>query len=168
MSRHLFVARHTESTLSQQLFQEVNAYRRSRGVAQLPRHAGLDQLAREHSEYLRKHRGTFSLYGKNVSHIGAETRARVAYLRYRMDPCSENVAFTLSRDSETQTAKAIAQLWQNSANHEVAMSNNTWTDTGVGTVIDKDGAVFATQIFGVSRNFQMVQKTTLTHTTESR
>lgn len=159
MSRHLFVARHTEATLSQQLFQEVNAYRRSRGAAQLPRHPGLDQLAREHSEYLRKHRGTFSLYGKNVSHIGADKRARVAFLLYQMDTCSENVAFTLSRGSEAQTAKAVAQLWQNSANHEVAMADPTWTDTGVGTVVDKDGAVFATQIFGVRRNFQMVGKT---------
>ena len=168
MSRHLFVARHTEATLSQQLFQEVNAYRRSRGAAQLPRHAGLDQLAREHSEYLRKHRGTFSLYGKNVSHIGADKRARVAWLLYQMDTCSENVAFTFNRGSEAQTAKAVAQLWQNSANHEVAMADPTWTDTGVGTVVDKDGAVFATQIFGVRRNFQMVGKTPPTPTTNFR
>ena len=158
-TRVVFTAQHTESSLSQELFQRVNSYRSSRGAAPLTRHSGLDRLAQDHCEYLRQHRGTFSLYGKNVSHLGFETRARIASLYYHMDACSENVAFTMSRPTETQTVTALVSLWQHSENHEYAMSQKTWTDTGIGIVVDRDGAVFATQIFGIGHNALLVEQT---------
>lgn len=154
----VFTARHTESSLSQELFQRVNSYRSNRGAPPLQRHAGLDRLAQDHCEYLRQHRGTFSLYGNNVSHMGFETRARIASLHYHMDACSENVAFTMSRPTEAQTATALVRLWQNSENHEYAMKQKAWTDTGIGTVVDRDGAVFATQIFGVASSSFLVER----------
>jgi uncharacterized protein YkwD len=84
--------------------------------------------------------------------MGFEARARIASIQYHMDTCSENVAFTMSRPTETQTVTALVSLWQHSENHEYTMSQKTWTDTGIGTVVDRDGAVFATQIFGVDHN----------------
>ncbi len=152
-----WTSRHNESTLSQELFQRVNSYRSSRGVSSMQRNAGLDLLARQHCEYLRQHRGTFSLYGKNVSHMGIETRARLASLRYHIDTYGENVAFTMSLPTETQTVTALVRLWQNSENHQYAMVQKAWTDTGVGTVVDRDGAVFATQIFGIVNDSFLVK-----------
>ena len=155
----VFKGPHSESSLSQLLYQEVNAYRVGRGARVLPRHTGLDRLARDHSEYLRRHRGTFSLYGTNVSHMGFEGRARMASFSFNMVSTSENVAFTMSRPVEMQTVKALVQLWQHSPNHEYTMSQNVWTDTGIGAVIDWDGAVFVTQIFGAVSNSQISMQT---------
>ena len=61
---------------------------------------------------------------------------------------SENVASTLCGVSDAQTAGFLLKLWQKSSEHDYAMRNPAWTHTGVGTVIDADGRVFATQIFG--------------------
>jgi uncharacterized protein YkwD len=61
-------------SLSDQVFQDINAYRYAKNAQTLQRPAGLDQLAKEHCEYLRKNRGTFDHYGKNVSHDRTEGR----------------------------------------------------------------------------------------------
>ena len=81
-----------ESSVTGGVLQEVNSYRREHGASDLERHAGLDRLAQEHSEYLMAHRGTFSLSGKNVSHIGFEGRTLIARERFQMESVSENVA----------------------------------------------------------------------------
>lgn len=146
------------SPLSNQIFQDVNAYRRNHGARELQRHAGLDRLAKEHSEYLRKHRGTFNLYGKNVSHDGAEGRALIAMKTLRMMSTSENVASTVSARSDTQTSMYFVTLWQKSPAHEEAMRNHAWTHTGIGTVVDADGRAFATQLFGTINNSQMMMQ----------
>ena len=132
------------SSLSDQVYQDVNAYRRSQGAKDLQRHAGLDRLAQEHCEYLRKNRGTFNLYGKNVSHDGSEGRALVAMKSLRMLNTSENVASTLCGVSDAQTAGFLLKLWQKSTDHDYAMRNPAWTHTGVGTVVDADGQLFGT------------------------
>lgn len=150
------------STLSSQVFQETNAYRRSHGARELQRHPGLDRLASEHCEYLRKNRGTFNFYGKNVSHDGAEGRALVAMKRLNMFSCSENVASTMSQGSDPQTSRAIVQLWQQSRDHEQAMRDKAWTHTGIGTVVAEDGRVFATQLFGTMSQSHLTMHDRLT------
>jgi uncharacterized protein YkwD len=127
-----------------QVFQAVNAYRRSQGAKELQRHAGLDRLAREHSEYLRQHRGTFLLSGKNVSHFGFEGRVMFAREHYHMTAMSENVA--ASSQAGTHPAQVLVGLWAGSKDHRKNMLDD-WTDTGIGVVVDSDGMVFATELF---------------------
>jgi uncharacterized protein YkwD len=141
-----------DSSASGRLFQEVNSYRHSRGSKELQRHAGLDRLAQAHSEYLRQHRGTFSLSGRNVSHIGFEGRALIARERYQMENVSENVA--AANHPGANMTSVIVGLWKNSKDHHKNMLD-AWTHTGIGVTVDSDGMVFATQIFSTVNNSQM-------------
>ncbi len=146
---------HPDSSLSGQILKEVNSYRRSLGKADLQRHAGLDRLAQDHCEYLRQHRGEFSLYGKNVSHMGFEGRSLVARERYKMMSCGENVA---SANHPGADAPAVLlKLWAGSKDHEFNM-RNTWTHTGIGVVVDQDGTVFSTELFGTESNSQLATR----------
>ena len=134
------------------LFNDVNAYRRSQGKAELQRHGGLDRLAQEHSEYLRRNRGSFKLNGRNVSHFGFEGRALVARERYQMENVSENVAAALNPGSTD--AATLLNLWKNSKDHHKNMLDS-WTHSGMGVVVDSDGMVFATQLFSTVSMSQM-------------
>lgn len=134
------------------LFNEVNAYRRSQGKGELQRHSGLDRLAQDHCEYLRKHRGTFKLNGENVSHFGFEGRALVARERYQMENVSENVA--AANCPRTHTSSTLVGLWKGSKSHHKNMLDS-WTHSGMGVVVDSDGMVFATQIFSTVSMSQM-------------
>lgn len=146
------------SSLSRKLFQEVNTYRGSHGSPDIQRNATLDRLAQEHCEYLRRNRGTFSVHGKNVSHFGSETRSSIAIGNLQMLDYGENVASTTSYGSDARTARALVILWQQSHGHEPVMRNPAWTDTGIGAVVDADGTVFATQVFGEYNNFPMIAR----------
>jgi uncharacterized protein YkwD len=137
-------ARFSDSPLASRVFQEVNTYRRSQGARDLQRHAGLDRLARQHCEYLRQHRGTSALSGKNVSHFGFEGRVMAARQLYHMTSVSENVA--ASSQPGANPAPAVVRLWAGSKDHRKNMLDD-WTDTGIGVVVDSDGTVFATEIF---------------------
>lgn len=144
-----------DSSLSGRVFQEVNSYRCSHGAANLERHAGLDQLAQQHCEYLIKHRGESSLYGKNVNHIGFEGRALYARERYQMQSIAENVA--AASGSGSSTASNLVHLWAGSKDHEHNMRDK-WTHTGIGVAVASDGMVFSTQLFSTVSNFQMTTR----------
>ncbi|MEO5913521.1 MAG: CAP domain-containing protein [Luteolibacter sp.] len=146
---------HPDSSLSGQVFQEVNSYRRSHGASDLERHTGLDRLAQEHCEYLRTHRGQFGIYGKNVSHVGFEGRTLIARERYQMQSVSENVA--AANHPGKGAAATLVKLWSESKDHEYNMRSE-WTHTGIGVVVDSDGMVFSTQIFATVSNFQMTTR----------
>ncbi|MFT4176072.1 MAG: CAP domain-containing protein [Luteolibacter sp.] len=137
--------------LSTQIFNEVNSYRRSKGNSNLARHAGLDRLAQQHCEYLLKRRGQFGLYGKNVSHMGFESRALIAREKYNMPYLSENVAST--NVGGANPAAVVTRLWMNSKGHENNMVNS-WDYTGVGSVKAEDGTIISTQLFGSVGNSQ--------------
>jgi uncharacterized protein YkwD len=133
-----------ERQLAGELFEEVNGYRRSRGRAGLERHGGLDRLAQAHSEYMRSHRGTFSLSGKNISHIGFESRVMAAKQYYEMENVSENLI--AGNRPGGLSARQMVEEWKTSAGHHRNMWDR-WEYTGVGVVVDSDGHVFATQIY---------------------
>ncbi|RYD29263.1 MAG: CAP domain-containing protein [Verrucomicrobiaceae bacterium] len=144
-----------DSSLSGQVLQEVNSYRHSHGASDLQRHNGLDRLAQEHCEYLRQNRGKFGLYGKNVSHYGFEGRALAARERYQMFNVSENVAAANSPGKNA--APTLVKLWSESKDHDHNM-RSAWTHTGVGVVVDSDGTVFSTQLFGTVSSSQMTMR----------
>ncbi|MEO8615172.1 MAG: CAP domain-containing protein [Luteolibacter sp.] len=143
-------AANTNASQSAILYKAVNDYRKSLGVPELQRHSGLDRLAQEHCEYLRKNRGTFVVYGKNVSHMGDVGRCLIAIRVFHMMSTSENVAWMEPYGPETKVAQGFVTMWKNSPDHDYAMSSGNWTYTGVGTIVDTDGSVFATQLFSTT------------------
>jgi uncharacterized protein YkwD len=146
---------HPDTSLTGKVLQEVNSYRRNHGASDLQRHAGLDRLAQEHCEYLRKNRGTFSLSGHNVSHIGFESRTLAAREIYHMESVGENVASASAGGSNP--APTLVNLWQNSKSHEYNM-RSSWTYTGIGLVVDSDGMVFCTQLFATANHSQLATR----------
>jgi len=142
----------TDNSASGQVYQAVNSYRVSQGKRPLQRHAGLDRLALLHCEYLRKNRGTFKLYGSNVSHMGFDGRTAIARQRYQMENISENVA--AANHPGKAIGPAIVQLWKNSNDHHKNMVDS-WTHTGVGVVVDSDGTAFVTELFSTMGSSQL-------------
>jgi uncharacterized protein YkwD len=146
-------SRRSGGSMSDQVFDKVNSYRRSQGLGDLQRHAGLDRLAQSHSEYLLANRGKFSIYGKNISHFGFEGRAASARQTLGMLSVSENVA---AANYPGQSAPAVLlELWRTSKDHQYNMTQK-WTHSGMGVTVDKDGMVFATQIFATKNHSQLV------------
>jgi uncharacterized protein YkwD len=147
--------RRSGNSMSDRVFDEVNSYRRSQGLRQVQRHAGLDRLAQSHSEYLRRNRGKFSLYGRNVSHFGFEGRAMSARENLGMLSVSENVA---AANYPGQAAPGVLlELWRTSKDHHYNMTES-WTHSGMGVVVDSDGMVFATQIFATKNQSQLAMR----------
>ena len=137
----------SERTTAGSIHRQVNAYRSSKGLAPLLRHPGLDSMAQQHAEYLMRNRTKF-LAGQG-SHYGFEGRAALARHKYNIMALAENAAYSPRGGS-------LVQIWINSRAHEHAMRGK-WSLTGIGLAIDKDGMMFATQIFGTppSSNSQM-------------
>ena len=144
-----------DNSQASRFFQAVNAYRRSQGAADLQRHAGLDQLARKHSQYLSEHHGSFSLEGKNVSHVGFEGRILVAREIYHMPNISENVA--AANHPGGDPVPALLALMKNSKEHHKNMLD-VWTHTGVGVAVAPDGTAFVTQLFATQSMSQMATR----------
>lgn len=147
--------RRSGNSMSDRVFDEVNSYRRSQGMGDVQRHAGLDRLAQSHCEYLRANRGKFSLHGKNVSHFGFEGRAMSARQNLGMLSVSENVA---AANYPGQDAPGVlVELWRTSKDHHHNMTQK-WTHSGMGVVVDSDGMVFATQIFATKDHSQLAMR----------
>jgi uncharacterized protein YkwD len=144
-----------DQILASCVFDQVNGYRKNKGSGPLKGHPGLNNLAVRHSEYMRRNRGKFDLYGKNVSHMGSEGRSLAAMRIYHFTSISENVAAARKAGSDSASAANLVVLWKNSPNHEAAMADPEYTHTGVGIVTDSDGTIFATQLFGTMTTSQL-------------
>jgi uncharacterized protein YkwD len=143
------------NSASNQVFASVNSYRVSQGKQPVQRHAGLDRLALLHSEYLQKNRGSFGLYGSDVSHMGFDGRSVIARQRYQMVGVSENVA--AAKHPGKAVGHVMVQIWKRSHDHHKNMLDS-WTHSGVGVVVNPDGTVFATQIFSVMSSSHMTSQ----------
>jgi uncharacterized protein YkwD len=131
---------------------QVNAYRASKGKPALPRHAGLDRMAQQHSEFMRLNRGKFGGASGNLTHYGFEERALKAQRTMNMTTVGENVA-TCS-GSYGSAADTLFKAWKGSSAHEKNI-RGSWNATGIGVVVDKDGTVFATQLFATESHSPM-------------
>ena len=90
---------------------QVNAYRQSLGKPGLKRHAGLDRLAQQHSEFMRRNRGKFGKGSKgNLTHLGFEERSLMAQRGMGMSDVGENVG-TCSRMG--RLADILVEAWRN-------------------------------------------------------
>lgn len=142
---------YSDNSTSQGVYNDVNAYRAKLGLSPIKRHEGLDRLAKAHSEFLRQNRGKFNLSKNgNVSHIGYDGRAATARVKYDISDLHENVA-------SGPKGTSIANLWILSPKHESTMRSN-WSYTGVGVVVDSDGMIFATQLFGNTGPTEMMYR----------
>ena len=124
---------------------QVNAYRQSLGKPALQRHVGLDRLAQQHAEFMHKNRGRFGKGNAgNLTHLGFEERTMAAQRGMGMSNVGENVG---SCRGTKHPADTLVGAWKNSKGHHLNLKGG-WTQTGIGVVVDADGTVFATQLFG--------------------
>lgn len=146
----------SDKSLSGRLLNEVNSYRASKGGKALVRSPGLDRMAQEHCAFLLRNRGKFQIQGTNVSHDGFESRCLVARQVFGIPTLGENVAAVPS-----SSTTALVNAWANSPGHNFTMTGD-WEQTGIGILVDKDGMVFATQLFGTPTTSQMAFSQRLT------
>lgn len=146
------------SRLSDQVFQDVNRYRRDRGAPELLRHAELDELAMSRCEFFRKNRHHPDLRGKSRNRDGFEGHGLVTLKSLVMLATCENVASTTMGASDMQTSGFLVKIWLESPIQEQAMRNPAWTHTGIGTVADSDGCVFTVQIFSNISHSQLMRQ----------
>lgn len=130
--------------LTDRLERSLNRYRASIGREAIPRHPGLDALAREHCAFMARNRGKFTLGSANISHYGFEERALIAQRRYHMGNCAENVAGGVIQGGDI--AAELTKAWTSSSGHRQNLKGK-WHATGIGVYVASDGFVYATQIF---------------------
>jgi uncharacterized protein YkwD len=131
--------------LAGSILAQVNAYRQSLGKPVLRRHVGLDRLAQQHCEFMRRNRGKFGKGNAgNLTHLGFEERTMMAQRGMGMSDVGENIG---SCRGTNQPADTLVGAWKKSTSHHMNLKGG-WTQTGIGVVVDDDGTVFATQLFG--------------------
>jgi len=116
----------------------VNAYRSSKGKSPLQREARLDALALQHSVYMMRHRSKHL-----VSHDGYQGRVREAQQKFGYRNLFENVGASSGKGA----VQDIVGFWTGSRPHRSSILGQ-WDATGIGVVVDSDGMVFVTQVFG--------------------
>lgn len=131
----------SDGSLAGSIHAQVNDYRRTLGKPALPRHAGLDRMARAHAESMRRNHGQSG----RISHDGFEERSLEARRLMGMSDVGENVG--TCRGSRSGAAGMLVTAWTGSAGHRMNLKG-AWSRTGIGAVVDADGRVFAVQIFG--------------------
>lgn len=136
-----------ETSLSQQVFREVNGYRHKRSKRALIHHAGLAGLARTHAQYLRRHRGKEGIRGDDANHHGFGSRAGKARYAMGFRKVAENVVACQGGGGST-----YVRLWSQSPTHEKTMTE-AYEYTGIGTVVDGDGVVFSVQLFATKSGY---------------
>ncbi len=138
-----------DGSLAGNVHSQVNSHRGAIGKPSLPRHAGLDRLAQQHSEFMVRNRGKIE---GGLTHYGFEERTMAAQRLMGMSNVAENIA-TCSGGFSSPSSTLVG-AWKNSAGHAKNMKSN-WDVTGVGVAIAPDGTVFATQIFASQSHSHM-------------
>jgi uncharacterized protein YkwD len=142
----------SDGSLAGNIHSQVNSYRASKGKPALQRHAGLDRMAQQHSEFMRRNRGKFGGASANLTHYGFEERALNAQRTMSMSGVAENIATCSGNFSSA--ANTLVGAWKGSSGHDKNMKGQ-WSTTGIGVVVDDDGTVFATQIFATKSHSHM-------------
>lgn len=119
---------------------KINQYRASLGLPALTRNSTIDNQARIHSQNMASGRVGFGHYG-----FGQRIQAIAVTIPYR--GAAENVAYNQGyRDPVTQAV----QGWLKSPGHLANIKGN-YNRTGIGVAVNKQGAVYFTQIFILTR-----------------
>lgn len=124
--------------LGSRLREAANSYRRSNGKSTLTNHAGLQELAQQHSEAMARS-GT-------LSHAGSSTRSDIASSKYQIRATAENVMrWPVSGGRDPQK---MLQTWIDSSGHRRNMLDGSYRVTGLGIAQNEEGNIWVTQMFG--------------------
>ena len=135
--RHLFVS---NLKWEEYILEEVNRLREEKRLGRLKLNPKAQAAARNHSLDMAK-LGYFS--HKNLQGRFLDERLRQVKLG-AWKGIAENIA---KCDASSNPAQQIVDGWTKSPGHAKNMFNPQFTETGVGAVLDPDGAVLFCQVF---------------------
>jgi len=127
-------SRHKSTGLVQEILNQTNQFRRSKGLTNLIIMQGLNAIARKHSEDMAKGRIGFGHEGFAQRNVMANTVIK------HMHGFAENVAYGPT------TGKQVVILWKNSPGHRRNMLGH-YKYTGIGIARDRQGRMYYTQVF---------------------
>ncbi|MBN3908464.1 MAG: CAP domain-containing protein [Nostoc sp. NMS1] len=122
------------TALEQLVFNQINNYRTSQGLAKLTRNAAIDNQARIHSQEMASGKVPFG-------HTGFSQRIQAIGISYRA--AGENVAYN---QGYSDPATIAVQGWLKSPGH-LANIRGSYDKTGIGVASNSRGAIYFTQIF---------------------
>ena len=125
------------------VFDGINAAREANGLSVLVLNSELSALAEVHNQGLVSRANVGGAI--QIDHIGAQGRANTAFASGFVT-YGENVA-GIRGFSESESADALVQGWIDSPGHFENITGD-YTDTGIAVTVDeRDGTIYATQVF---------------------
>ncbi len=122
------------SSLANDVLEETNNFRKSKGKSELEMKSELNAIAEQHSINMAKGKVAFG-------HAGFDKRNAMAVSSVRsISSFAENVAFG------APTAKEVVIMWKNSPGHRTNMLGS-YKYIGIGVAKDKNGRLYYTQVF---------------------
>ncbi|MBD2388379.1 CAP domain-containing protein [Cylindrospermum sp. FACHB-282] len=116
------------------VFEQINQYRASQGLAALTRNSAIDTQARTHSKNMASGQVPFG-------HNGFQQRVQATGISY--SAAAENVAYN---QGVSDPATAAVQGWLKSSGHLANIKGN-YNLTGIGVASNSQGRIYFTQIF---------------------
>lgn len=127
-------SRNKSSNLVQDILNQTNQFRRSKGLTNLIIVKNLNEIARKHSEDMAKGRVGFGHGGFR------ERNAKANKIIKRMHGFAENVAYGPT------SGKQVVTLWKNSPGHRRNMLGH-YKYIGIGIAKDRKGRIYYTEVF---------------------
>jgi uncharacterized protein YkwD len=125
---------HQTTGLAEELLNQVNKFRTSKGLPELTLSEELNAIAQKHSENMAAGRVAFG-------HSGFAKRNAMAKAKLEdMSSYAENVAYGASSATEVMT------MWKNSAGHRRNMLGD-YEYVGIGIAKDRKGTIYYTTVF---------------------
>jgi len=123
------------TALENSVFQQINQYRKTKGLSQLSSNATITQQARRHSQDMANSRV--------LSHDGFNTRVSTIGKSISYSSAAENVAYNMGYTTPDMQA---VQGWLKSPGHRQNIEGD-YNLTGIGVVKNAQGEYYFTQIF---------------------
>jgi uncharacterized protein YkwD len=120
-----------QTNVASELLGLINQARQQHGLAPLTLSAELITAAQGHADDMAQH-NYFSHSGRN----GSSLADRVQAAGYAYRAVGENIA------AGNRTASAVFEQWMNSPGHRQNMLNGTFTELGVGYVLDASNTTY--------------------------
>lgn len=126
---------HSLTAQEEKLFNLINRDRKANGLSPLTLDPALSRIARIKSEDMRDNR-----YFAHESPTYGKARQMLEHFGYTFRGVGENIA-------HHATVEKAQAAFMTSAGHRRNILSSTWEKVGVGVCYDKDGYIYATQIF---------------------
>ena len=124
----------TETNLIDDVLNQTNKFRRSKGLPALVINEDLNAIAQKHSSNMARKRVGFGHGGFSQRESQARKRIKPLY------SFAENVAYGPT------TGKQVVTMWKNSPGHRRNMLGR-YKYIGIGIAKDRQGRIFYTQVF---------------------